>query len=157
MLIGVCFYTNYGRIADMNGSIVKKRKAKRTVVIISVVSIVSILTAILVLMLYPLYGYLFKTRDSIYYSHTITVDGVETEYEWLESINNDGFISFFNKGELYTVTDEYNIYRWKIAPDSNVEYLLFEPTKEKKYDPDLFSWYRHSMDRLEICRIVTDD
>lgn len=156
MLIGACIYTNYG-VVDMNTSITINRKVKRTVVFISVSSILLFITAILVLMLYPLYGYLFKTSDSIYYSHTITVDGVEIEYMWLESIKNDGLLSFFNKGELYEVTDEYNIYRWKIAPNSNVEYLLFEPTKEKKYDPDLFSWYRHSMDRLEICRMVTDN
>lgn len=141
----------------MNEALTKKSKRKRIISIISAIFIASVLLSILVLMLYPLYGHFLINMEDIYYSHIITINGIESEYLNLQSIKNNGFISFFIKGNLYTTTDEYNVYRWKIVPNSNVEYLLFEPTKEPEYKIDFFNWRRHSMDRLEICRLVTDN
>lgn len=135
----------------------KRSKKKRVLIIISIIAIVWVFLSVLTLMLYPLYGHCFIIREDVYRSHTITVNDTESEYLWLQSIKNNGFISFFIKGKLYTSTDEYNVYRWKIAPNSNVEYLFFEPTKEPEYRIDYFNWRKHSMDRLEICRLVTDN
>ena len=141
----------------MSSRSLKRSKKNRVLIIIAVIAIVLVFLSVLTLSLFPLYGHYFVVREDMYYSHTITANGTESEYLNLQSIKNNGFVSFFIKGKLYTSTDEYNIYRWKIAPYSNIEYLLFEPTKEPEHKIDYPNWRRHSMDRLEICRLVNDD
>lgn len=87
------------------------------------------IVSVFVLMLWPLYGGIFTTDTDEERHFYMTIDGEEADYIKFETLSQDSFVIPFIKGEKLDAVDKhgiYNAYRWKIAPDSNTEYLLFE-------------------------------
>lgn len=110
-----------------------EKKAPRSpgkVLTAGTVSVLLILIiSILTLMFYPLYCDSLGPNREILTKYSITVDGEELCYYEIDSIENDGLIAALIKGGKLDATDadgKYNIYRWKLAPDSDTEYLLLE-------------------------------
>lgn len=85
--------------------------------------------SVFALMLWPLYDGIFTTNTSEERHFYVTIDDEEVDYIKFEGLTTDSFIIPFIKGEKLEVDEKsglYNVYRWKIAPDSNTEYLIFE-------------------------------
>ncbi len=123
-----------------------------------IVSVLLILIiSILTLMFYPLYCELIGPNQEILIKYSITFDGEELSYYEIDSIENDGLIAALIKGKKLDATDadgKYNIYRWKLAPDSDTEYLLLEHVDEFTETLDK-SGAVHN-DRLIIAKIRND-
>ncbi len=108
-----------------------KRKFKhgKTFAVTTVSLMLLSLLFILALMLWPLYDGIFTTGTSEERHFYVTIDGEEVDYIKFEGLTTDSFIMPFIKGEKLEVVEKsgrYDVYRWKIAPDSNTDYLIFE-------------------------------
>ena len=142
----------------MTTKIKKRFRPKTWAIVLSTIALFLIAAMVVTLLYYPLYGYnlLGKALPDVYAPRWCRIDGIVEEYHWRESVSNTGLVSFFIKGELYQTTADYNIYRWRMSPKDDMEYLLFEPRSA-----DVISWNRAGRldwwdpHRLEIC-IRTD-
>ncbi len=108
-------------------------KTNKYLVALAVVLIFAILS-VLALMLYPLYHSTFTHEFDVEIPFYLTIDGKEVEYTKTETLSRDSFIIPFIKGEKLEVEERYgiwNVYRWKIAPWENSEYLIFELNDER--------------------------
>ncbi len=91
------------------------------------------LVLVIVLMFYPLYCSSFGSTHDLLYTYSITVDGEELSYYEVGAVAGEGLIAALIKGQKSGATDAdgiYDIYRWRLAPDSDTEYLLIRHTDE---------------------------
>lgn len=92
------------------------------------------IVSVFALMLYPLYHSTFTNELDVEIPFYLIIDGKEVEYTKTETLSRDSFIIPFIKGEKLDIEDRYgiwNVYRWKIAPWDNSEYLIFELNDER--------------------------
>ncbi len=85
--------------------------------------------SVFALMMWPLYGHTLTSEMQVEIQFCLTMDGEEVKYLKTETLTSDSFVTPFIKGKKLDVVEKsglYNVYRWKIAPDSNTEYLIFE-------------------------------
>lgn len=112
----------------------KMTKTNKYLAALAVVMIFALLF-IFALMLWPLYGGIFTTDTDEERHFYMIIDGVETDYIKFETLSKESFIIPFIKGEKLDTVEKlgsYNAYRWKIAPKSNTEYLIFEYSEQTK-------------------------
>lgn len=108
-------------------------KSKRLITALTVVMLVTIIS-VLALMLYPLYHSTFTNEVDVEIPFYLKIDGMEVEYTKTETLSRDSFIIPFIKGEKLDIEDRYgywNVYRWKIMPWNDSEYLIFELNDER--------------------------
>ena len=108
-------------------------KSKRLITALTVVMLLTIIS-VLALMLYPLYHSTFTNEVDVEIPFYLTIDGKEVEYTKTETLSRDSFIIPFIKGEKLDIEDRYgywNVYRWKIVPWDDSEYLIFELNDER--------------------------
>lgn len=120
-------------MADLS---VKKRKNKRLVISVAIITVALLLFSVLALMFYPLYGHYFKTRTSVEYLKTVTINGVESSYHRIDSLDDNSMVIPFIKGELIEETDDYLVYGLKIDLAKNYDYLIFEIVNIPTYEDD---------------------
>ena len=108
-------------------------KSKRLITALTVVVLLTIIS-VLALMLYPLYHSTFTNEVDVEIPFYLKIDGKEVEYTKTETLSRDSFIIPFIKGEKLDIEDRYgywNVYRWKIVPWDDSEYLIFELNDER--------------------------
>lgn len=105
---------------------------KALIRILGIVILILIIT-ILTLMFYPLYCRNFGSTHDLLLTYSITVDSEESEYFEVGSVAGEGLIATLIKGKKSDATDAegiFDVYHWRLAPDSDTEYLLIRHTDE---------------------------
>lgn len=104
----------------------KKSTVKKRLIVTVIITLVLVFLSASALMLYPIYGFLFKNAPSVEIHKTVNINGVDTSYHRIETLNNDSMLIPFIKGELIEMTESYSVYEWKLDLANKNDYLIFE-------------------------------
>ncbi len=109
-----------------------KKINKKPITALAVIMLLSLLFVI-ALMFYPLYCRNIGSTHDLLLTYSITVDSEESEYYEVGSVAGEGLIATLIKGKKSDATDAegiFDVYHWRLAPDSDTEYLLIRHTDE---------------------------